>query len=50
MNAPKLNQIHLVRGVAAPNARLGFDPSQPPFGDCAADLRAALARASDPAM
>ena len=31
-------------------ARLGFDPSQPPFGDCAADLRGALARASDPAM
>jgi hypothetical protein len=31
-------------------ARLGFDPTQAPFGDCAADLRAALARASEPAM
>jgi len=31
-------------------ARVGFDPDQTPFGDCAADLRAALARASSPAM
>jgi hypothetical protein len=31
-------------------ARLGFDPTQAPFGDCAADLRSALARASEPAM
>jgi hypothetical protein len=31
-------------------ARLGFDPTQAPFGACAADLRAALARASEPAM
>ena len=31
-------------------ARMGFDPTQAPFNDCAADLRAALARASDPAM
>jgi hypothetical protein len=31
-------------------ARLGFDPTQSPFNDCAADLRAALARASMPAM
>ena len=28
-------------------ARLGFDPTQAPFGDCAADLRAAMARASE---
>jgi hypothetical protein len=31
-------------------ARLGFEPTQSPFGDCAADLRAALARASNPAL
>jgi hypothetical protein len=31
-------------------ARLGFDPDQPAFGDCVSDLKAALARASEPSM
>ena len=31
-------------------ARLGFDPAQSAFADCASELRGALARASDPAM
>jgi hypothetical protein len=31
-------------------AKLGFDPAQNAFADCASDLRAALARASEPAM
>ena len=31
-------------------ARLGFDPDQGAFGGCVADLKAALARASDPSM
>jgi len=31
-------------------AKLGFDPAQSAFADCASDLRGALARASDPAM
>jgi hypothetical protein len=31
-------------------AKLGFDPSQSAFADCASELRGALARASDPAM
>jgi len=30
-------------------AKLGFDPAQSPFADCAADLRDALHRASNPA-
>jgi hypothetical protein len=31
-------------------ARLGFDPTQEAFGGCVADLRSALARASEPSM
>ena len=31
-------------------ARLGFDPAQSAFADCASELRGALARASQPAM
>ncbi len=31
-------------------AKLGFDPAQSAFADCASNLRGALARASDPAM
>ena len=31
-------------------ARLGFDPDQEGFSGCVADLRAALSRASEPAM
>jgi hypothetical protein len=31
-------------------AKLGFDPAQNAFADCASELRAALARASEPAM
>jgi hypothetical protein len=31
-------------------AKLGFDPAQSAFADCASELRGALARASDPAM
>lgn len=31
-------------------AKLGFDPAQSAFADCASDLRGALARASEPAM
>jgi hypothetical protein len=31
-------------------AKLGFEPAQDAFGGCVADLRSALARASDPSM
>jgi len=31
-------------------AKLGFDPAQSAFADCASELRGALARASEPAM
>jgi hypothetical protein len=31
-------------------ARLGFDPGQQSYAGCVADLKTALARASEPAM